>query len=69
MLFIIVIFLFTPKITELLLKVEIKGNSVEGVINDFINNNETFNNICNGIPGARRLVEVYPTSLISLFHC
>lgn len=65
-LFVVACFIFTPKITELLMRVEIQGLTIEGYINKFIEENEQINEIFQEIPALKEVIVYYPNAIFSL---
>mgnify|MGYP003301706203 CR=1 FL=1 len=62
----VLVYIFTPKICELLVDVSINGVSVSGTIDKYVFENEEINKLFNNIPGLAELINAYPNAIISI---
>ena len=64
--FLILSFFLTPVIVSSCMGIQIQGATIQEHINQFILNNETVNNLFNGIPALKEIILQYPVAIVSL---
>lgn len=65
--FVTTMFFLTPTLAEILLNFEVGGTSIEGIIRNFIEENESIQQLFINVPGLKPLIDGYLTGFVSLF--